>query len=75
VLTPRWAVLMAVVFNILGAMGGTAVAATVGRGIVEPAALTIPAITATMLSIIAWGTIAARLPTPQPGTPLGVSCE
>jgi PiT family inorganic phosphate transporter len=60
VLAPRWAVPMAVVFNVLGAMGGTAVAATVGRGIVDPSAMTLPAITATMLSIIAWGTIAAR---------------
>ena len=60
VMTPGWAVAMAVVFNILGAMGGTAVAATVGRGIVDPSAMTLPAITATMLSIIAWGTIAAR---------------
>jgi PiT family inorganic phosphate transporter len=60
VLAPRWAVLMAVVFNILGAMGGTAVAATVGSGIVDPSVMTLPAITATMLSIIAWGTIAAR---------------
>jgi PiT family inorganic phosphate transporter len=64
VLTPPWAVAMAVVFNILGAMGGTAVAATVGRGIVEPSAMTIPAITATMLSIVAWGTVAARLGIP-----------
>ena len=64
VLKPRWAVAMAVVFNILGAMGGTAVAATVGSGIVAPSAITIPAITAAMLSIIAWGTIAARLGIP-----------
>jgi PiT family inorganic phosphate transporter len=64
VLTPPWAVAMAVICNILGAMGGTAVAATVGRGIVEPSAMTLPAITATMLSIVAWGTIAARLGIP-----------
>src|SRR5262245_6467536 len=64
VLSPRLAVVMAVIFNILGAMGGTAVAATVGRGIVEPSAMTLPAITASMLSIIAWGTLAARLGIP-----------
>ena len=51
----RGAIVMAVVFNVLGAMGGTAVAATVGKGIVAPSAMTLPAITATMLSIIAWG--------------------
>jgi inorganic phosphate transporter, PiT family len=64
VLSPRLAVIMAVVFNMLGAMGGTAVAATVGKGIVEPSAMTLPAITAAMLSIIAWGAIAARLGIP-----------
>lgn len=64
VMTPRQAVLMAVIFNTIGAMSGTAVAATVGKGIVAPAALTVPAITATMVSIIAWGSLAARLGIP-----------
>jgi PiT family inorganic phosphate transporter len=64
VLAPRPAIAMAVIFNILGAMGGTAVAATVGAGIVVPAALTLPAITASMLSIIAWGSLAAKLGIP-----------
>ena len=54
-LSPRAAIVMAVVFNILGAMGGTAVAATVGRGIVAPGAMTLPAIIATMLSIVPLG--------------------
>lgn len=64
VMTPRQAVIMAVIFNTIGAMSGTAVAATVGKGIVAPAALTVPAITATMVSIIAWGSLAARLGIP-----------
>ncbi|HEX2336472.1 MAG TPA: inorganic phosphate transporter [Hyphomicrobiaceae bacterium] len=64
VLAPRLAIAMAVLFNILGAMGGTAVAATVGRGIVDPSAMTLPAITAAMLSIIFWGGLAARLGIP-----------
>ena len=64
VLSPRAGSHHGVVFNMLGAMGGTAVAATVGKGIVEPSAMTLPAITATMLSIIAWGTIAAALGIP-----------
>ena len=54
VMTPRQAVLMAVVFNTIGAMSGTAVAATVGKGIVVPAVLTVYSITATMISIIIW---------------------
>jgi inorganic phosphate transporter, PiT family len=62
--SPRVAIVMAVVFNVLGAMGGTAVAATVGKGIVEPSAMTLPAITATMVSIIAWGAFAARVGIP-----------
>lgn len=64
VLTPRQAVIMAVVMNTIGAMSGTAVATTVAKGIVQPSALTTASITATMVSIIAWGTMAARLGIP-----------
>ncbi len=64
VMTPRAAILMAVIFNTLGAMAGTAVAATVGKGIVEPGALTVPAITATMIAIIFWGSFAAKVGMP-----------
>lgn len=64
VMTARQAIIMAVLFNTIGAMAGTAVAATVGQGIVVPSVLTIYAITATMVSIIAWGTMAARLGIP-----------
>lgn len=64
VMTPRQAVIMAVILNTVGAAAGTAVATTVGKGIVAPSALTLPAITATMISIIAWGTFAARVGIP-----------
>ena len=64
VMSPSSAILMAVIMNTVGAMSGTAVAKTVGQGIVVPAALTLPAITAAMLSIIAWGTFAARVGMP-----------
>ena len=64
VMSPKSAILMAVIMNTIGAMSGTAVAKTVGQGIVVPAALTLPAITAAMLSIIAWGTFAARVGMP-----------
>jgi PiT family inorganic phosphate transporter len=64
VLTVRQAIVMAVVMNTIGAMAGTAVAATVGKGIVAPSALTLPAITATMISIIGWGAFAARVGIP-----------
>lgn len=64
VMTPRQAVVMAVVLNTAGAAAGTAVATTVGKGIVAPSALTLPAITATMVSIIGWGIMAARFGIP-----------
>ena len=64
VMTARQAIVMAVVFNTIGAMAGTAVAATVGKGIVAPSALTLPSITATMVSIIAWGSLTARFGIP-----------
>src|SRR5437870_4353860 len=64
VMTPRQAVVMAVVMNTVGAMAGTAVATTVAQGIVAPSALTLPSITATMISIVAWGSLAARLGIP-----------
>ena len=64
VMTPRAAIAMAVIMNIIGAMAGTAVAMTVGKGIVASSALTIPAITAAMLAIIFWGTLAAKLGLP-----------
>jgi PiT family inorganic phosphate transporter len=60
VMSPRAAILMAVIMNTVGAMSGTAVATTVGKGIIDPAALTLPSITSAMLSIVAWGTFAAR---------------
>jgi len=60
VLSPKVAILMAVIMNTVGAMSGTAVAATVGKGIVDPTALTLSSITAAMLSIVAWGTFAAH---------------
>ena len=64
VMTARQAIVMAVIMNTVGAMAGTAVAATVGKGIVAPSALTVPAIAATMASIIAWGSMAAQLGIP-----------
>jgi inorganic phosphate transporter, PiT family len=64
VMTPRTAILMAVILNTLGAMAGTAVATTVGKGIVDPAALTLPTITSTMIAIIIWGTFAAKVGIP-----------
>ncbi len=64
VMSPRSAIAMAVILNTVGAMAGTAVAATVGKGIVESSALTLNAITAAMFAIIAWGSFAAKVGLP-----------
>jgi PiT family inorganic phosphate transporter len=57
VLTPGVAVLMAGVLNVVGALTGTAVATTVGRGIVAPENSTQLLVVAALLSAISWGLI------------------
>jgi PiT family inorganic phosphate transporter len=58
VLSPAKAVIMAAVLNVAGAMAtGTAVAATIGKGIVSPDIITLPVIAAAMLAIIIWSSI------------------
>ena len=54
VLSPLQAVLMAAVLNFLGALSGTAVASTVGKGIVEPGAVTQQLVMAALVSAIVW---------------------
>lgn len=57
VLTPRLAVFLAAIFNILGTLAGTAVAETIGKGIVDINAMKPICIIATMISIILWSCI------------------
>jgi PiT family inorganic phosphate transporter len=54
VLSPFQAVAMAGILNFVGAMSGTAVATTVGKGIVEPGAVTQQLVISALLSAIAW---------------------
>ncbi len=54
VLTPRVAIGMAAVLNFVGALTGTAVAATVGKGLVEPQAMSQLAIACALLSAFLW---------------------
>jgi PiT family inorganic phosphate transporter len=54
VLSPFQAVAMAGVLNFVGAMSGTAVATTVGKGIVDPGAVTQQLVISALLSAIAW---------------------
>jgi PiT family inorganic phosphate transporter len=64
VLSPGVAVLMAMALNTAGALSGTAVAATIGTGFVDPQVVTPAAVGAAMAAIIAWSTFAWRLGLP-----------
>lgn len=58
VLSPYQAVIMATVLNAIGAMSGTAVAATVGKDIVRPDVINLTTVAAAMVGIILWSTLA-----------------
>ena len=64
VLTPIQAVIMAAVLNALGAMSGTAVASTIGKGIVSSELISLSTVAAAMVGIIIWGTFAWYLGLP-----------
>src|SRR5512147_2354907 len=57
VLTPKVAVLMAAILNMVGALSGTAVAATVGKGIVEASSVTQITVVSALVSAIIWDII------------------
>lgn len=67
VLRPRTAVIMATVLNAIGVLSGTAVATTIGKGIVKPESINLVTVGAAMVAIITWSTIAWRfgLPTSE----------
>jgi PiT family inorganic phosphate transporter len=55
VLKPAQAVIMAALLNLVGVIvTGAAVAATIGKGIVRPEALTLEVLAAAMLTVVAW---------------------
>lgn len=54
VLRPGQAILMAAGLNFLGAISGTAVAKTIGTGLVDPSKVTMPAVVATLIAAITW---------------------
>ncbi len=66
-LSPRQAIAMATVFNLLGVFSGTAVAATIGKGIIDAEAVDLTTLAGAMAGIILWSTLAARwgLPTSE----------
>lgn len=55
ILTPRQAIAMAAVCNLIGAFIGTAVATTIGKGLVDLHAVTTLTILSALLSAIVWG--------------------
>jgi PiT family inorganic phosphate transporter len=59
-LSPRAAVGIAAVFNFLGAATGTAVALTIGKGIIAPGALSMDIVLAGTGAIIIWAIAATR---------------
>lgn len=54
VLSPRQAVMMAAIFDLSGALVGTAVATTIGRGIVDTHFVTLPALFCALLGAVVW---------------------
>lgn len=65
VLKPGTAVLMAGILNIIGALTGTAVATTIGKGIVPPADTTQLLVISALLSAIIWDLITWRYSIPS----------
>jgi PiT family inorganic phosphate transporter len=58
VLKPMQAVLMAAIMNTIGAMTGTAVATTIGKGIVKPESINLLTVGSAMIGILIWSTAA-----------------
>lgn len=57
VLTPRQAIALAAFFNLIGAFIGTAVATTIGQGIVDKTAITMATVLSALLGAIVWNLI------------------
>lgn len=65
VLSPGKAVLLAACMNVIGALSGTAVAATIGKGIIPTDVATQLLVVASLLSAITWNLITWRLGIPS----------
>jgi PiT family inorganic phosphate transporter len=58
VLSPSQALIMATILNVVGTLSGTAVALTIGKGIVRPEVINLTTVGAAMVGIIFWSTLA-----------------
>lgn len=68
VLSPIVAITMAAVCNLLGALSGTAVAQTIGKEIVDPSIVNMTTLASSMVAIVIWTVITARLGLPTSET-------
>jgi len=59
-LSPLQAVIMAAILNLLGVFSGTAVAATIGKGIIDTKAVDLTTVGGAMVGLILWSSLAAR---------------
>jgi PiT family inorganic phosphate transporter len=57
-LSPRRAVILAAFCNLAGAATGTAVAKTIGKGILVPEAISYQTVVAGLMAVIVWGSVA-----------------
>ncbi len=64
VLSPGWAVTLAAVMNLLGAFFSTTVAKTIGKGIVDPSAITQPVVAVALLSGFLWNGLMTKFGLP-----------
>ncbi len=64
-LSPRHALAMSAVLNLAGAFLTTSVAATVGNGIVDTAAITLPLVAAALIGATLWNLVTWRLGLPS----------
>lgn len=64
VLSPKVAVLMASVFELIGALSGTAVAVTIGKGLISAEAINLFTIAIALISVIIWSSIATMMGLP-----------
>lgn len=65
VLSPRQAIALAAFFNLTGALTGTAVASTVGKGMVDPNVVTMSTILCALIGAIIWNLITWLLGLPS----------
>ena len=57
VLTPRQAVVWAAFWNLVGALAGTAVATTIGKGLVDTSVVTLPTVLAALIGAVIWNVL------------------